>query len=135
MEIPAMKKTFALLVASTALSAALGLAAFSASRDAAGDGPGSAVSRPDGPALAPQLMLASDDHDDDDGRWRDSSRRGHDDDDDDDDDEDEDDDDCDEDDDDGNCRGAARNPAPAGTVAPPQNGLFGNGAPPRVQMN
>lgn len=37
----------------------------------------------------------------------------------------------DEDDD----RGGARNPAPAGTVAPPQNGLFGNGGPPRVQVN
>ena len=57
-----------------------------------------------------------------------SSRRGHDDDDDDDDD------DCDDDDDD-ECRGGARNPAPAGTVAPPQNGLFGNGAPPQVQVN
>ena len=34
-----------------------------------------------------------------------------------------------EDDDD---RGGARNPAPAGTVAPPQNGLFGNGAPPQI---
>ncbi len=29
----------------------------------------------------------------------------------------------------------AGNPAPAGTVAPPQNGLFGNGAPPQVQVN
>lgn len=37
----------------------------------------------------------------------------------------------DEDDD----RGGARNPAPAGTVAPPQNGVFGNGGPPRVQVN
>lgn len=37
----------------------------------------------------------------------------------------------DEDDD----RGGAPNPAPAGTVAPPQNGLFGNGGPPRVQVN
>jgi hypothetical protein len=32
-------------------------------------------------------------------------------------------------------RGGARNPAPAGTVAPPQNGLFGNGTPPQVQVN
>lgn len=32
-------------------------------------------------------------------------------------------------------RGSARNPAPAGPVAPPQNGLFGNGAPPKVQVN
>lgn len=38
------------------------------------------------------------------------------------------------DDDDDDRRGAG-NPAPAGTVAPPQNGLFGNGAPPRVQVN
>lgn len=37
-----------------------------------------------------------------------------------------------EDDDD---RGGAGNPAPAGTVAPPRNGLFGNGAPPQVQVN
>lgn len=37
-----------------------------------------------------------------------------------------------EDDDD---RGGARKPAPAGTVAPPQNGLFGNAAPPQVQVN
>ncbi|SLN77085.1 PepSY domain-containing protein [Roseisalinus antarcticus] len=29
----------------------------------------------------------------------------------------------------------ARNPAPAGTAAPPQNELFGNGAPPQVQVN
>ncbi len=60
--------------------------------------------------------------------WREGSRLGHDDDDDDD--------DCDDDDDDDDdCRGGARNPAPAGTVAPPQNGLFGNGAPPQVQVN
>ncbi|SLN31929.1 hypothetical protein PEL8287_01493 [Roseovarius litorisediminis] len=32
-------------------------------------------------------------------------------------------------------RGGANNPAPAGTVAPPQNGLFGNGALPQVQVN
>jgi hypothetical protein len=37
--------------------------------------------------------------------------------------------------DDDDDRGGARNPAPAGTVAPPQNGLFGNGAPPQVQVN
>ena len=37
-----------------------------------------------------------------------------------------------EDDDD---RGGTRNPSPAGTGAPPQNGLFGNGARPQVQVN
>ena len=41
----------------------------------------------------------------------------------------------DEDDDDDDDRGGASNPAPAGTVAPPRNGLFGNGAPPQVQVN
>lgn len=38
-------------------------------------------------------------------------------------------------DDDDDDRPAARGSAPAGTVAPPQNGLFGNGAPPQVQGN
>ncbi|KEO54935.1 PepSY domain-containing protein [Thioclava pacifica] len=41
--------------------------------------------------------------------------------------------DVEEDDDDYGA--STRNPAPAGTVAPPQNGLFGNGAPPKVQVN
>jgi len=55
----------------------------------------------------------------------------------------EDDDDCEDDGDDDEaddgdngegCTGAA-NPAPAGTVAPPANGLFGTGAAPQVQVN
>jgi hypothetical protein len=29
----------------------------------------------------------------------------------------------------------ARNPAAAGTAQPPQNGLFGDGAAPKVQVN
>ncbi|MFV1878646.1 PepSY domain-containing protein [Nioella sp.] len=37
----------------------------------------------------------------------------------------------DEDDD----RRSAQNPAPAGAVAPPLNGLFENGTPPQVQVN
>lgn len=121
-----MKKTLTLLVASTALTAAIGVPAWSAMQ-----APADGVLRPiaalfDDSSRAMPLVLASDDDDDD--RWRDGSRRGHDDDDDDDD-------DCDDDDDDDDCRGGARNPAPAGTVAPPQNGLFGNGAPPQVQVN
>jgi hypothetical protein len=134
-----MRKTLTLLVASTALTAAIGIPAWSAMQ-----APADAGLRPlaalfeESPQAMP-LVLASDD-DDDERRWREGARRGHDDDDDDEDDEDEDDDDddddddCDDDDDD-DCRGGARNPAPAGTVAPPQNGLFGNGAPPRVQVN
>jgi hypothetical protein len=123
-----MKKTLTLLVASTALTAAIGVPAWSAMQAPAD------VLRPvaalfDDSSQAMPLVLASDDDDDDDDdRWRDGSRRGHDDDDDDDD-------DCDDDDDDDDCSGGARNPAPAGTVAPPQNGLFGNGAPPQVQVN
>lgn len=55
--------------------------------------------------------------------------------------EDEDDDeDCDEEeeedeDDDDACPGALGTPAPAGTVAPPANGLFGNGAAPVAVTN
>lgn len=121
-----MKKTLTLLVASTALTAAIGVPAWSAMQAP------SDVLRPvaaffdDAPQAMP-LVLASDDDDDD--RWRDGSRRSHDDDYDDED-------DCDDDDDDDDdCRGGVRNPAPAGTVAPPQNGLFGNGAAPQVQVN
>jgi hypothetical protein len=120
-----MKKTLMLLAASTALTAALGLPAFSALSPSPEDVARPAVLRGDDGA-AP-LILASDDEDDDDDHGR-----GHDDDDDDDGDDCDDDDD---DDDDGGCGNAARNPAPAGTVAPPQNGLFGNGAPPQVQVN
>jgi hypothetical protein len=124
-----MKKTLALLAASTALSAAIGLPAWSAMHDPAGpaDRPITAVF--DGGTANPPLVLASDDDDDD--RHRRRSGHGHDDDDEDDDDDD-DGDECD-DEDDGAC-GGGRNPAPAGTVAPPRNGLFGNGAPPQVQV-
>ncbi len=44
-------------------------------------------------------------------------------------------DDDDDDDDDGYGRNASANPAPAGTVAPPANGLFGSGAAPKVKLN
>ena len=123
-----MKKTLTLLVASTALTAAIGVPAWSAMQSPADEGLRPSAALFDGSPQSMPLVLASDDDDDDDRGWREGSRRGHDDDDDDDDD------DCDDDDDD-DCRGGARNPAPAGTVTPPQNGLFGNGAPPRVQVN
>ena len=127
-----MRKTLALLVASTALTATIGLPAWSAM-----NAPADMAAQPFAAVLADgsqplPLVLASDDDDDDDHGKRDSVKRGHDDDDDDDDDDDHDDDD---DDDDDYSRSGARNPAPAGTVAPPSNGLFGNGAPPKVQMN
>ena len=116
-----MRKTPTILAASAALTAAVGMPAWSAMR-----APADGVLRPvaalfdDVPQTMP-LVLASDDDDDDDRRWREGSRRGHDD----------DDDDCDDDD----CRGGARDPAPAGAAAPPRNGLFGNGAPPQVKVN
>lgn len=120
-----MRKTLTLLVATTALTAAIGLPAWSAMHAAGGDTPRPiAALFQDGAQRLP-IILASDDDDDDDYRAGYASRRGYH---DDDDDEDE----CDDDDD---CRGGAGNPAPAGTVAPPQNGLFGNGAPPQVQVN
>lgn len=126
-----MKKTLTLLAASTALTAAIGVPAFSAMQASADGAFRPVAALFDDASQTMPLVLASGD-DEDDHRWRDGARRGHDDD-DDDYDEDDDDDDCDDDDGNG-CRSAARNPAPAGTVAPPQNGLFGNGAPPQVQM-
>ena len=121
-----MRKTLTLLVASTALTAAIGVPAWSAMHAPAGGSPRPFAALPEEGAQAMPLVLASDEDDDDDRRYRESSRRGHDDDHDGDDDD-------DDDDDDG--RTNTRNPAPAGTVAPPQNGLFGNGAPPQVQVN
>lgn len=54
-----------------------------------------------------------------------------------DDDDEHDDEDCGEDgeEDDDDCRDMRSNPAPAGTVAPPANGLFGTGAPPVAVTN
>lgn len=125
-----MKKTLTLLIATTALTAAAGLPAFSAMRaspDGASFGVFSAVLDAE-PETLPLVFVSDDDdddHDDDDRGYRNG------------DDDDDDDDDCDgddDDDDDDECSTGALNPVPAGTVAPPQNGLFGNGAPPQVQM-
>lgn len=127
-----MTSRLSLLFASTALTLALGLPALAAIQT-----PGKAHGQCSGVCAAvfgaddlsvPLIRVSGDDDDDDDGGW---VRRGHDDEDDDDDEDCEDDDD---DDDDG-CIGAPGNPAPAGTVAPPANGLFGNGAPPVVVTN
>lgn len=119
-----MKKTLALLIASTALTTVMGVPAWSAMR-APGDtyAQASAAVLDDAQAALPLVSVSSDD-DDDEHEYRNGSRY-----------DDDDDDDCDDDDDDDECNGSARNPAPAGTVAPPQNGLFGNGAAPQVQVN
>jgi hypothetical protein len=120
-----MKKTLALLVASTTLTVAIGVPAWSAMRvpqDGAAPQPIAALFD-DWQEVLPLIFVSDDDDDDDEDReYRRSSRYG-------------DDDDDDHEDDDDDASGGALNPAPAGTVAPPQNGLFGNGAPPQVKVN
>ncbi|MEX6507608.1 hypothetical protein [Jiella sp. M17.18] len=115
------KNTLTLLVASTALTVAIGVPAWSAVKTAADGHSRPFPARSEEGARATPLVLASDD-DHGDRRLRDGARSGRNGEDD------------EEEDDDDDGRGSARNPAPAGTVAPPQNGLFGNGAPPRTQV-
>lgn len=114
-----MKKTLMLLLASTAVTAAIGLPASGALSPLAGnEGAPLAAPIPNAAQDMPTMLASNDDDDRDD--------------------DDDDDDDCDDDEDEGDCAGGgggAANPAPAGTVAPPQNGLFGTGAPPKVQVN
>jgi hypothetical protein len=121
-----MTKTLTILIASTALTALIGLPAWSAMRApadsaAAATATGFLQSAND----SVRLMLVDDDEDEDEGR----SARSESDDDHgkcgDDDDEDEDEDSC-------NSTG---NPPPAGSTTPPKNGLFGDGAAPKVQAN
>ncbi|MFW2543955.1 hypothetical protein ACN2XU_15035 [Primorskyibacter sp. 2E107] len=121
-----MRKTLTFLVTTSALTAAIGVPAWSAIHAPANGVLGSISTLFEEDAHPLHLLRISGDDDDD---HRQGTRRGHDDDDDDD--------DCDDEDDDEDdgCRDAGRNPAPAGAVAPPANGLFGNGAPPKVQMN
>lgn len=126
-------KKLTLLLTTVALTAGIGLPAWSAMH-LSSPSVGGAL-----PALldsgdAKGLLTLVDDGDDDENEGYGSKRAGkHDDDDDhgDDEDDDDDDDDDDCDDDDGSC-GAGRNPAAAGSVAPPQNGLFEKGAAPQA---
>lgn len=115
-----------LLFAATALTMALSLPAFAASSfagsaDMSGKARLATMTGDDNGNL-PLINVSDDDDDDDDHRGR--TRHGQDDD---------DDNDCDN----GRCRGAGGrgNPSPAGTVAPPANGLFGNGALPKAVTN
>ena len=135
-----MTSRLPLLFASTALTVALGLPALAAMQvQGNAQGACSGVCAAAFGADGQPVPLIRVNGDDDDGGW---VRRGHDDDEDDedcdeddDDDDDGDDDGDDEDDDDDGCIGAPGNPVPAGTVAPPANGLFGNGAPPVAVTN
>lgn len=117
-----MKSAFALLLAGSALVAAFGVPSLAAMRGTSNAmAPGFA-----GADVANHdirlTKVSDDDDDDDDDRRAGHERDDHDDDDDDDDDEDRD-------------TRARISPAPAGTVAPPANGLFGNGAPPVAVTN
>ncbi len=118
-------KTFpSVLLASTALAIGLGLPAWAVVRG--GDSPCVAVCSLGVGEAGQGLVLVDGDEEDDDGGW---FAFGEDEDEDcadDDDDDDEDHDDEDEED----CPGVQALPAPSGPVAPPANGLFGNGAPP-----
>jgi hypothetical protein len=109
-----MKKFLAIFVATTALTAAIGLPALSAKRaqEGAEERPSASVFDDDHGQAALPLVLASDDEDDD------NHRSGH-----------------DDDDEDDEASGAMPNPDPAGSAAPPKNGLFGNGLAPKVQVN
>lgn len=119
-----MKTTFAILAATTALGALVTIPAIAANSQLGAESAPLAFFTDAKATLGETLWLASGDHDDDDD---DDDHGDHD-----DDDEDE---DCDDEDgDEGSCAMGAT-PAPAGTVSPPANGLFGNGAAPQVQVN
>jgi hypothetical protein len=124
-----MKTSLSIFLASTALTVALVMPALAMmqSQGKAGfcSGDTCAVMGGESQEAMPISRVSDNDDKGDDGD-RISSRR--------------DDDDCDEDDngdDDDDCTGAGAtgNPAPAGTVAPPANGLFGNGTPPVAVTN
>lgn len=118
-----MKKTFVVLLASTALIAGIGLPAWSAMHGAGlFEGPRDRALAAFRDVGASSTLVS-----DDDGEGRDHERRlhrGND-----------GDHEGDEGDDDDSDGGNVLDPAPAGSVAPPNNGLFGTGAAPRVQMN
>ncbi|WP_027055685.1 hypothetical protein [Mesorhizobium erdmanii] len=117
-----MKKTISILLASTALIAVIGIPAWSAIRGGVSfEGlPDAALGAFREAGASPVLVSDGGGVD----RNRGHSLRRADDDDDHEGDE--------EDDDDG---GNASGPAPAGSVAPPSNGLFGTGAMPKAQVN
>ncbi|WP_029057598.1 hypothetical protein [Stappia stellulata] len=126
-----MKTKLAVLAASTALGALIAAPAIGAMKTVDLDEPYAVLSKGAETLQEGFLKLASNDDDDE---YDDDDDDDHDDDDHDDDDHDDDDHDDDDDDDDGGRRGGM-NAAPAGSVAPPANGLFGDGAAPKVKVN
>lgn len=114
-----MSKTLSLLLASAALSAVVGVPAWSAMHTPTRTEAVTPLAAVLGDAGAANLLVLVDDDDDEN---EDEDERGASDDDHEDD---------DDDDDDGASYGnsAAKQAAPAGSVPPPQNGLFGTGVP------
>lgn len=128
-----MKKTFTILFATTALAVGAGIPAWSAMHtEPRPQASGAAVE--DAVTEGANLLFASEEGRSDRGHER---RLGRSDDDDDHDNGDDDDDDGgdDDDDSDGYQGDSAAGLAPAGTVNPPDNGLFGSGAAPKVKVN
>ena len=110
------------LLAATAVGAVVTLATAASVGSYAANAFGDVAGRIAADAGRGSFVLASDDADED-HEYR-NHRRASD-----------DDEESEDDDDDDDGAGPASNPAPAGTVAPPANGLFGNGPAPRVQVN
>lgn len=113
-----MKSAFALLLAGSALVAAFGVPSLAA-MPGTSDASAPSFAGADDADHDIRLIKVSDDHDndDDDDRRARHERDDH-----------------DDDDEDRDTR-TRISPAPAGTVAPPTNGLFGNGALPVVVTN
>jgi hypothetical protein len=125
-----MKQAITLLIAGSAM----GLASAAFAGSTTGGAHERAFKSPTG--IEFQVLSVSGDDDDEEGWFWSRSREDEDEDDNNDDDDD--DDACNDDDDDdhGGCAaGNAGNAAPAGTVAPPRNGLFTNGTAPQVTSN
>jgi hypothetical protein len=108
-----MNKKFVLFAAGTVLAAVLAAPVFSAPFLTVASKALHSSDREIG-----GVRLVSDDHK---GGWLRMWRHG--------------DDEDDDDDDDGGYRAGGNNPAPMGTVAPPENGLFNKGSKPQVQVN
>lgn len=116
-------KKLSLVLSAAALTAAFGLPAWSALQSSSPEGASSLRALLDSAAgLRPLVLADNDDGDEDDAAEGGRASRSHV--------EDDDAQDCEEDD--GGCSAAAP-AAPAGSLAPPQNGLFGSGTP-RVQV-
>jgi len=110
-----MTKTLSLLLASAALTAVIGVPAWSAMHTPSQGEAVTPLAAVYGGTDASSLLVLVDDDEDEDGNVKRAKS------------EDDDEEDCD--DDEGSCGAAANAPAPAGSVPPPQNGLFGTATP------